>query len=103
MADVIDENEEFRGRMSVEVEHLYERLADIEEQIRELRSILVARLEAHERYHDDNEHCWGLIKWCHLYPFRLAAVLTMLAVLAAPDVRGPLLTWLLQVLKGATW
>ena len=95
------EQEEFRGRVSVEVEHLYERLSDIETQLIELRSLLVARLDAHERYHRENEHRWGVIKWCHRYPFRMLALAASLAVALVGELRDPLVAWLLQLMRGA--
>ncbi len=101
MAEAVEEIDEFRGRMSVEVEHLYERLADIEGEIAELKALLVVRLDGHERYHVENEHRWGLIKWCHLYPFRLVAVLASLLALCAPEIRDPLLVWMLQLIRQA--
>ena len=95
---MISESEEFRGRMSVEVEHIYDRLAEIETQLLELRALLVARLDAHECYHQENEHQWGAIKWCHRYPFRLLALVASLAVALIGDLRDPLLAWLLDLL-----
>jgi len=93
-----NENEEFRGRMMVEVEHLYERLADIETQLIEVRALLVARLDDHERYHQENEHRWGAIRWCHRYPFRMLALAASLAVTLIGEIRDPLLAWLLGLL-----
>lgn len=94
-----DEDDEFRGRVSVEVEHLYERLADIEAQLLELRSLLVARLDAHERHHRENEHRWGLIQWCHRYPFRLLAIAASLAAVLIGEIRDPLFRWLLDLVQ----
>jgi len=101
MAPPINEEEEFRGRISVKVEHIYERLADIEAQIADLRSLVVARLDAHERYHRENEHRWGVIAWCHRYPFRLVAVVASLAVALIADLRNPLIGWLLELVRKA--
>jgi len=92
------ENEEFRGRMSVEVEHFYERLSDIEAQLIELRSLVVARLDAHDRYHEDSEHRWGLIAWCHRYPFRLLSLAASLAVALIGELRDPLVKWLMEMI-----
>ena len=94
-----DEDEEFRGRMSIEVEHLYERLADIETHLFELRSLVVARLDAHDRYHEENEHRWGIVGWCHRYPFRLLAIAASLAVTLIGELRNPLLEWLLDLVR----
>jgi hypothetical protein len=91
--------DEFRGRMKVEVEHIYERLGDIEAQLAELRSLLVARIDAHERYHQANEQKWGLIELCHRYPFRLLGVGVSLVVALVGGVRDPLLRWLVGLLK----
>jgi len=94
----VGENEEFRGRMCVEIDHLYERLTDIESQIAELRAIVVVRLDAHESYHQNNEHRWGLIKWCHRYPFRLLALAASLAVALVGDLRQPLVDWFIELI-----
>ena len=94
-----NDNEEFRGRMAVEVEHLYERLADIETQLIELRALLVARLDAHELYHQENEHQWGLIRWCHRYPFRMLAIVASLAAALIGEIRDPFLRWLVAMLR----
>lgn len=99
MAPPVDENDEFRGRMSVEVEHIYERLADIETQLMELRSLLIARMDAHERYHRENEHRWGLIGWCHRYPFRMLALAAASATVLLSDVRRPVIQWLVELLR----
>ena len=97
-----DENEEFRGAMTVEVAHLYERLGDIEAQLIEVRSLLVARLDAHDHYHETNEHRWGLIQWCHRYPFRMLSLAASLAVALIGELRDPLVRWLLD-LAHKTW
>ena len=99
---MIHESEEFRGRMSVEVEHIYERLADIEAQLIELRSLVIARLDAHDHYHDSSEHRWGLIAWCHRYPFRLLSLAASLAVALIGDLRDPLLKWLFDLIRKVT-
>lgn len=39
-----------------------------------LREGLMARLDAHEAYHRQCEHRWGLLKLAERYPFRLAAL-----------------------------
>ena len=95
----MDMQDEFRGRMSVEIEHLYERLADIETQLHELRALLAARLDSHERHHRENEHRWGLIQWCHRHPFRLVAIVASLAVALVGEIRDPLVRWLLGLLR----
>ncbi|KPL11080.1 hypothetical protein AMJ85_04650 [candidate division BRC1 bacterium SM23_51] len=87
--------------MSVEVEHLYERLSDIETQLAELRSLLVARLDAHERYHCENEHRWGVIKWCHRYPFRMLALVASLVLALVGELRDPVLAWLVQLARAS--
>jgi len=97
---VIGEQEEFRGRMTVEVDHLYERLADIEAQLMELRALVAGRLDGHDKYHEENEHRWGLVKWCHLYPFRMLAVAASLAAALIGEIRDPLLGWLLGLVRG---
>jgi len=93
-----DDNEEFRGRMSAEIEHFYDRLGEIETQLLELRSLLAARLDAHDRYHHENEHQWGMIAWCHRYPFRLLTLAASLAVALIGELRDPILSWLLDLL-----
>jgi hypothetical protein len=94
-----NEDEEFRGRMSVEVEHIYERLADIETQLIELRSLMVARLDAHDRYHEQNEHRWGAIQWCHRHPFRMLSLAASLAVALIGELRDPLLRWMFDLIR----
>lgn len=95
-----NKDDEFRGRMNVEVEHLYERLADIDDQLAELRSLVVARLDAHERYHHENEHRWGVVQWCHRYPFRMLGVALSLAAAVIPEIRGPVFQWIVEVMRG---
>lgn len=89
-----------RGLMRAELRHLYERLADIEAQMLELRALLAARLDTHERYHQDNEHRWGLAAWCHRYPFRMLALAAALGLALIGRWRDPLLAWLLQAFQG---
>ena len=67
----------------------------------ELRSLLVARLDNHEIYHRKNEHRWGIVKWCHRYPFRMLFVASSLAVALIGEVRDPLLVWLIGLVRGA--
>ena len=51
---------------------LCHRLEDLNEAIQSFYSALLARLDAHEAYHQHNEHRWGLIRLAGRHPFRLA-------------------------------
>jgi hypothetical protein len=53
-------------------ESLCQRLDDLAAQVEVMHALVVARLEAHELYHHQFEHRWGLIRLAERYPFRLA-------------------------------
>lgn len=53
---------------------LCDRLDRMGDALQTIYALLVARMEAHEAYHQRHEHRWGLVKLAGRYPFRLAAL-----------------------------
>lgn len=66
-------------RISEHHEHLCQRLDDLTGAIRASQVAMASRLEAHEAYHQRNEHRWGLLKLAERHPFRLAILVFALA------------------------
>lgn len=77
----------------VQIEQLEERLIDqhgeLSRRIDEIRAsqenlsaAVLARIDAHEDYHRQNEHRWGLIKLAARHPFRLASIAGAIAASA---------------------
>lgn len=68
--------------------HLRERLDDLRREMQTLYGTIVARLDAHETYHRQCEHRWGLPRLAQRHPFRLALIAFSVAWLmaaAAPE------------------
>lgn len=69
-------DEDFVRQLNLRIEenqrYLRERLDDLSDAIRTIHGALTDRLDAHEAYHQANEHCWGLGLLAHRHPFRLA-------------------------------
>lgn len=72
-----DQDAVWRGEVANELRHIIESVREVQRQIYDLHTQVVAELSAHRDYHARNEHLWGGVKWCQLHPFRLAAVLAV--------------------------
>ena len=83
-ADPMLEREEtiWRGEVTNELRHIAQSLRDVQRQVSELRVWIAEEREAHSAYHAANEHRWGIVKWCQMHPFRLAAILLAIATYA---------------------
>lgn len=55
---------------------LRERIDNLHYVYETLAGIVLARMDAHEEYHRDNEHHWGLVRLAGRYPFRFAILVT---------------------------
>lgn len=88
-------------RITEHHEHLCQRLDDLAGAIRATHVALAARLEAHELYHQRNEHKWGLVKLAQRHPFRLALLVFALAwSLLASSAESA--QWIEQALRKVT-
>jgi hypothetical protein len=72
--ETIHLDEIWRGEVSCELRHIVQSMGDIQRQLCELQSSIAQQLAEHVKYHHENEHRWGAIKWCSMHPFRLAAI-----------------------------
>lgn len=90
----------WRGQVSSELRHIAGRLREVQQQIHDLRCFVAGELAAHARYHEENEHQWGLVKWARMHPLRFAAVVAALAVLAASSGGATILDLLRAIAGG---
>lgn len=90
-------------------ERMVERHRELREKIDELRAdqedwagAVLARLDAHEEYHQSNEHRWGLFKLAGRHPFRLSAFVAICVFAFSGTLPGltPLLGQTLERIAG---
>lgn len=93
--ETVYDDEMWRGEVTCELRHIVQRIGDIQRQLCELQSSIAQQLAAHVKYHNENEHRWGIIKWCTLHPFQLAA----LAGCVTAALYGQKLVPLLRIVK----
>jgi hypothetical protein len=73
----------WRGEVTAELRHIAQSVQDLGRQIHELRAYIADEQALHADYHARNEHRWGLVKWCHMHPVRLALAAVAVALLLA--------------------
>lgn len=71
--------EQLNRRIDEHHAYLRERLDELAGAVRAVHEALLARLTAHDAYHQQSEHKWGAIKLAGRYPFRLAALVFAVA------------------------
>lgn len=77
---------------------LCERLDDLAETIQSVHAALVARLEAHETYHQRCEHKWGVYKLVERYPLRFIG-LSFLGAIVLTSIKPESEHWLSELAR----
>lgn len=75
--------EQLEERMAEQNRELGRRIEDLQAAQENLAAAVLARIDAHEDYHRQNEHRWGLVKLAARHPFRFAALAGMATVTAS--------------------
>lgn len=72
-----------RDRLDELAESSRERYLDLKSRIENVQyvcetiaGVVLARMDAHEEYHRENEHKWGLVRLAGRHPFRFAILVT---------------------------
>lgn len=78
-----DDEDIWRGEVTSELRHLAASVGSVQRQLCELHSMVAQAMADHQRYHEQNEHRWGLARWCQMHPFRMMAVGAALAFAVA--------------------
>lgn len=90
----------WRGEVSNELRHLSASVRELRGAVSALHAWLEEELLQHREYHKENEHRWGLTRWCQLHPFRMAALLGALATTLLAGETAPRWVALAKTLCG---
>lgn len=65
----------WRGEVTAELRHIQLGLAQLHEDVHDLRAYVAGQLDDHRAYHARNEARWGPARWCERHPFQFATLL----------------------------
>ena len=89
----------WHGRVSAELRHVSESVAQLRRELNDLRIYMTERFEEHHQYHRANEARWGPAKWCSQHPWRTAAAAVIAGIILQTITQQPAQTLIEKIFE----